>query len=86
MFGQGNMWGNDEFAGNDMLNGNNFAFGAPQSDLTTLTDLSGDNAVSFGEQNPFGNFGQGGMTPPTFGGQGGQFNQQPPQAAQTQEK
>ena len=83
---QGNMWGNNEFAGNEMFNGNNFMpgnFGAP-TDLTDIVDNgNADISVNIGEQNNFANFAQGGMMPPMFGGQGGQFN--PPQrAAQTQ--
>ena len=83
---QGNMWGNERFAGEDMFSGNNFApgnFGAP-SDLSGIVDnSSADISVNIGEQNNFANFAQGGM-PPMFGGQGGQFNQPPQQAAQTQ--
>lgn len=81
-----NMWGNGEFAGNEMLNGNNFApqnFGAP-TDLTGIVDSgSTDISVNIGEQNNFAGFAQGGMMPPMFDGQGGQFNP-PQQAAQAQ--
>ena len=83
----GNMWGNETFAGEEMLNGNNFAPGnfGEQSDLSGIVDNSAEISVNIGQQNPFGNFAQGGMMPPAmFGGQGGQFNQAPQQAAQTQ--
>lgn len=81
----GGMWGNAGFAGEEMLNGNNFAPGniGEQSDLSGLVDNGADISVNIGEQNNFANFMQSGM-PPMFGGQGGQFNQPPQQAAQTQ--
>ena len=80
------MWGNAEFAGNDMLDSNNFAPGfGGQSDLSGIVDGDTEISVNIGEQNNFANFAQGGMMPPPmFGGQGGQFNQAPQQAAQTQ--
>ena len=69
---QGGMWGNASFAGEEMLNGNNFApgnFGAP-GELSGIVDAtSADISVNIGEQNNFGNFAQGGMM---FGNQGGQ--------------
>ena len=70
------MWGNESFAGEDVLNGNNF--GAP-ADLSELTDVSGAG-VNFGQENPFGGFAQGEMMLAGFGC-GGQFAQ-PQQAAQ----
>ena len=80
----GNMWGNAGFAGEEMLNGNNFAPGniGEQNDLSGIVDNGAGISVNIGEQNNFANFMQGGM-PPMFGGQGGQFNQPPQQAAQT---
>ncbi len=80
------MWGNAEFAGNDMLDSNNFTPGfGGQSDLSGIVDGGTEISVNIGEQNNFANFAQGGMMPPPmFGGQGGQFNQAPQQAAQTQ--
>lgn len=81
------MWGNAGFAGEEMLNGNNFApgnFGAP-SDLSGIVEGNAEISVNIGEQNNFANFPQGGMMPPAmFGGQGGQFNQAPQQAASSQ--
>lgn len=81
----GGMWGNAGFAGEEMLNGNNFAPGniGEQNDLSGIVDNGAGISVNIGEQNNFANFMQGGM-PPMFGGQGGQFNQPPQQAAQTQ--
>ena len=72
-----NMWGNESFAGEEILNGDNF--GAP-TDLSELTDVSGAG-VNFGQENPFGGFAQGEMMLSGFNGQGGQFAQ-PAQAAQ----
>ena len=76
---QGNMWGNERFAGEDIFSSNNFAsqnFGAP-GDLSGIVDdtASADISVNIGEQNNFGNFAQGGMMFVNQGGQGMQFNQ-----------
>ena len=75
---QGNMWGNESFAGEDMLSSNNFASqnsGAP-GELSGIVDTSSaDISVNIGEQNNFGNFAQGGMMFVNQGGQGMQFNQ-----------
>ena len=83
----GNMWGNSEFAGEEMLNGTDFTpgnFGAP-TDLSGIVDGNAEISVNIGEQNNFANFAQGGMMPPPmFGGQGGQFNQASQQAAPSQ--
>ena len=80
-------WGNAGFAGEEMFNGNNFApgnFGAP-TDLSGIVEGNAEISVNIGEQNNFANFAQGGMMPPPmFGGQGGQFNQAPQQAAPSQ--
>ena len=74
---QGNMWGNESFAGEDMLSSNNFAsqnFGAP-GDLSGIVDTttSADISVNIGEQNNFGNFPQGGVTFGKTDGQGMNF-------------
>ena len=58
-FGQGfmqappdmNMWGNGEFAGEQIFNGENFV--APD-DIGSITDASTDISVNFGEQSGFG--------------------------------
>ncbi|MBR3745885.1 MAG: hypothetical protein IKN27_02885 [Selenomonadaceae bacterium] len=76
MLGQGfmpqadmNMWGNSEFLGEQMFNGENLT--APD-DLGTITDTNTDISVNVGEQNGFG-FGFGfppaGMPPVMDGGQ-----------------
>ena len=74
-----NMWGNEEFAGEEIFHGDeNFANGAPP-EISEFVDPGANNASDFSEQrSPFG---QGGMMPQMFGGQGGQFNgsQQPQQ-------
>ena len=78
MFGHGfmapppdmNAWGNGEFAGEQMLNGENFV--APD-DLSAVTDTTADISVNFGEQNGFG-FPPAGMMPPVMNG--GQFTEQ----------
>jgi len=83
---QGNMWGNESFAGEDILNSNNFApgnFGA-HGDLSGIVDTSSaEISVNIGEQNNFGNFAQSGMMFGNQGNQGMQFNQ-PQQNARMQ--
>ena len=88
-FGQGfmqappamNMWGNGEFAGEQILNGDNFV---AQTDLGEITDTSGANidVNNFGAQNGFG-FPPAGMMPQMMNN-GGQFAP-PEQAASTEQ-
>ena len=69
------MWGNENFAGEEIFKGeDNFAGGNP-TDLTEVVDTRVDNASDFSEQKMFGNFGRGGFMPAMFGGQGGGFGQ-----------
>ena len=78
MFGQGfmapppdmNAWGNGEFTGEQVLNGENFT--APD-DLSEITDATADISVNIGEQNGFG-FPPAGMMP--FATDGGQLTDQ----------
>ena len=63
-------WGNGEFAGEQILNGENFVTPA---DLSEITDASTDISVNLGEQNGFG-FPPPGMMP--FAVDGGQITDQ----------
>ena len=65
-----NAWGNGEFAGEQLLNGENIT--APD-DLSAITDAGTDISVNFGEQNGFG-FPPFGMMP--FATDGGQLTDQ----------
>ena len=79
MLGQGFMapppdmsaWGNGEFTGEQLLNGENLT--APD-DLGSITDASTDISVNLGEQNGFG-FPPAGMMMP-FATDGGQLTEQ----------
>ena len=65
-----NAWGNGEFAGEQLLNGENLT--APD-DLGSITDASTDISVNITEQNGFG-FPPPGMMP--FATDGGQITEQ----------
>ena len=79
MFGQGFMapppdmsaWGNGEFNGEQLLNGENLT---AHDDLSEITDATADISVNIGEQNGFG-FPPAGMMPP-FATDGGQLTDQ----------
>jgi len=78
MFGQGFMapppdmsaWGNGEFNGEQLLNGENLT---AHDDLSEITDATADISVNIGEQNGFG-FPPAGMMP--FATDGGQLTDQ----------
>ena len=73
--GNAPMWGNENFAGEEIFKGeDNFTAGNP-NDLSGMVDARVDNASDFSEQKMFGNFGRGGFMPASFGGQGGGFGQ-----------
>ena len=65
-----NAWGNSEFTGEQLLNGENFM---ATNDISAITDANADISVNFGEQNGFG-FPPPGMMP--FATDGGQFTDQ----------
>ena len=83
MFGQSfmpppdmSMWGNNEFANQEMFNGEKFSV---PNDLGEITDVGGaDIDLTLGQEN----FGDNGFMPPAFGGFGGQGFNPPQQAAQ----
>ena len=67
------MWGTENFAGEEISSGNdNFVAGAP-NDITEFVDTS--TTGGFGEEKTFGNFAQGGLMPAMSGGRGNSFGQ-----------
>ena len=65
-----NAWGNSEFTGEQLLNGENFM---ATNDLSAITDANADISVNVGEQNGFG-FPPPGIMP--FATDGVQFTDQ----------